>query len=257
MQDRTFTEEQQNPQGISRERRIEPSGWRGPQRCGFQKTVENSKSEAGCGVAKNERFFPDHVPPGRLDGVPRPQPHLEQGRGRIRATTQSGAKELCDDALDAAGDAEFGWLEVTSDAVTFFVADAGPGLDGTDEEIAEAVLHPPCAHVVQNGAAADPGNARERAAGGRRRGSGRRRPAPGQHPWADADAGTTGRGRADRDRRRRAVGRRGHAGRGHAPGRTCPACSIRERRWAVRLGGRGPKAYRGYALQGEVVVPLV
>ena len=47
------------------------------------------------------------------------------------------AKELCDDALDAAGAAEFGLLEVTSDAVTFFVADSGPGLGGTDEEIAE------------------------------------------------------------------------------------------------------------------------
>ncbi len=46
-------------------------------------------------------------------------------------------KELCDDALDASGDVEFGLLELAADSVTFFVADAGPGLDGTDEAIAE------------------------------------------------------------------------------------------------------------------------
>jgi hypothetical protein len=46
-------------------------------------------------------------------------------------------KELCDDALDAADHVEFGLLEVNSDAVRFFVADEGPGLDGADEEIAE------------------------------------------------------------------------------------------------------------------------
>src|SRR6516165_9106632 len=50
---------------------------------------------------------------------------------------QAAVKELCDDALDAAGNAEFGLLEVTGDAVTFCVADAGPGLDGTDEQLAE------------------------------------------------------------------------------------------------------------------------
>jgi hypothetical protein len=47
------------------------------------------------------------------------------------------AKELVDDALDAAGDADFGLLNVDDDKVTFFVADDGPGLDGTNEEIAE------------------------------------------------------------------------------------------------------------------------
>jgi hypothetical protein len=50
---------------------------------------------------------------------------------------KAAVKELCDDALDASGDAVFGLLEVTDDAVTFFVADTGPGLDGTDEQIAE------------------------------------------------------------------------------------------------------------------------
>jgi hypothetical protein len=50
---------------------------------------------------------------------------------------KAAVKELNDDALDAGGSAEFGLLEVTEDAVTFFVADKGPGLDGTDEEIAE------------------------------------------------------------------------------------------------------------------------
>ena len=46
-------------------------------------------------------------------------------------------KELVDDAFDASDEVEFGLLEVKEDAVTFFVADHGPGLDGTNEEIAE------------------------------------------------------------------------------------------------------------------------
>ncbi|MFL5329164.1 MAG: hypothetical protein ACJ8C4_09615 [Gemmataceae bacterium] len=47
------------------------------------------------------------------------------------------AKELCDNALDAAGNVRFGLLKVDGDEVSFFVEDSGEGLDGTDEQIAK------------------------------------------------------------------------------------------------------------------------
>jgi hypothetical protein len=46
-------------------------------------------------------------------------------------------KELCDDGLDAGGKVEFGWLKAGPDEATFFVSDPGPGIDGSNEQIAE------------------------------------------------------------------------------------------------------------------------
>ncbi len=46
-------------------------------------------------------------------------------------------KELRDDALDASCDVEFGLVNIKENSITFYVADEGPGLDGSDEEIAE------------------------------------------------------------------------------------------------------------------------
>lgn len=47
------------------------------------------------------------------------------------------AKELADNALDASGGLKKGLLEVNADRIVFFIEDNGPGLDGTDAEIAE------------------------------------------------------------------------------------------------------------------------
>src|SRR5262245_32538990 len=112
-------------------RKSEPRGSHGQSTHGMPVGKNGSKLRIPKQASETQKT--DEIPP---DGIQFRRDDWIDFRDPNRISSRAGVpfeqlphlvvKELCDDALDASGDVEFGLLDVGDDTITFVVADKGP-----------------------------------------------------------------------------------------------------------------------------------